>query len=295
MLEWDGFRYFLAVYRGKTLKSAAQSLSVDQTTVGRRIAALEATLGTQLFEKRSDGYFLTLAGERVLPTVEAAEDSVFSIERVIAGREERVEGLVRIAMPGALTNHWLIPRLKGLMQKYPGLELEFLTGPEVVNLSKREADLAIRLVKPTQQNLVARKFGRLELAVFGHASLWAGKGKKKPSKKEELEKFPFVGLVPNATSDLEASLLEKLQPHLRYQIRSAAWSSVFAAVQSGLGIGILPMFMTEGKSELTRIDVIDSVSMPLWLVAHPDIIRSARVRVVLDFISELSESTKLFD
>ncbi len=284
-MEWDGFRYFLAVYRKKTLKAAARDLTVDQTTVGRRISALEAALGTELFEKRSDGYFLTVAGEQILPTIEATENSFLSVERIIAGKEKKIEGVVRIAMPGALANHWFIPRLKNLMQKYPQIELEFLTGPEVVNLARREADLALRLVKPSQQDIVARKIGRIELGLYGHPSLWSGK--KRPIQKEDLEKFPFVGLVPSATSDLELSLLEKLKPHLRPKIRSTAWSSVFYAVQACLGIGVLPTFVAEREPELVLIDVVEPVRMSLWLVAHPDIIHSARVRVVIDYLSSL--------
>jgi DNA-binding transcriptional LysR family regulator len=285
MTQWDDFRYFLALHRNGTLKAAAQQLGVDQATVGRRISALEESLGTQLFEKRSDGYFLTLAGERVLPTLQATEENLLSVERIIAGRDERVEGLVRIAMPGALANHWLIPRLRRLLEKHPKLELEILTGPEVVNLARREADIAIRLVRLTQRDLVAKKIGELELALYAHSSLFSHS--RKPSKKEDLEAYPFVGLSREATSDLERVILKKIENHVRCTIRSAAWSSVFYAVQAGLGVGILPSFIAEREPKLVQLPFVEPSRAPLWMVVHPDIVQSARVRAVIDFLGSL--------
>ncbi len=104
-----------------------------------------------------------MAGERILPTLQASEEGILAVERIIAGQDERVQGLVRIAMPGALANHWFIPKLRPFTQKYRQIELEFLTGAEVVNLSRREADLAIRLVRPLQRDLIVKKIGEIEL------------------------------------------------------------------------------------------------------------------------------------
>ncbi|MBL7671291.1 MAG: LysR family transcriptional regulator [Bdellovibrionaceae bacterium] len=281
-MDWDGFRYFLALYREGSLKLAAKELKVDQTTVGRRIAALEESLGTRLFEKRSDGYILTLAAERILPTLQAMENSAFSVDRAITGQDERPTGLVRIAMPRALANHWLIPRLSNLMIENPEIEIEFLTGAEVVNLAKRQADIALRLVRPSQRDLIVRKTGEMTLGLFMHPKLL--QGRKKPQHLEQLKSFPFVGLVARATSDFEFKLLQKLEPHIRYSLRSAAWSSVFYSIQAGLGWGILPTFFEDRDPELIQINVVEPITTPLWLVAHPDIIKSARVRVVVDYI-----------
>lgn len=287
MLEWDGLRFLLALYEKKTLKAAAAELEVDQTTVGRRIVALEAQLGTRVFKKSSEGYFLTLAGERILPTVRATEQAILSLQRSIAGEDDQAVGKVRIAMPGALANHWLIPRISPLLRKHSKLEIEFLTGPEVVNLARRDADLALRLVRPTQKDLIVRKIGKIELALYGHSSLW--KRLHKPMRPEDIETLPFIGLFEAATSELERSMLRRIEPYLRYSLRSAAWSSVFNAVQSGLGIGVLPTFMVDGNKELIRLTLVDSVQDSLWLVVHPEIVKSARVRAVMDFISSLYE------
>jgi DNA-binding transcriptional LysR family regulator len=175
-----------------------------------------------------------------------------------------------------------IPRLSNLMIENPEIEIEFLTGAEVVNLAKRDADIALRLVRPSQRDLIVRKTGEMTLGLFMHPKLL--QGRKKPQHLEQLKSFPFVGLVARATSDFEFKLLQKLEPHIRYSLRSAAWSSVFYSIQAGLGWGILPTFFEDRDPELIQINVVEPITTPLWLVAHPDIIKSARVRVVVDSI-----------
>jgi DNA-binding transcriptional LysR family regulator len=282
MLSWDDFRFVLALSRRHSLKAAGRDLGCDQATAGRRIYALERELGVELFEKRSDGFFLTTAGQRILGTLEQIEAGFEGIDRGLAGRDERPEGVVRVAMPGALANFGVIPRLRAFLAAHPRLELQFLTGPEVLNLAKREADVAVRLVKPKQSELVYRRIGELKLAFYVSRTL-APRG---APKKDEILKLPFVGLFENATSRLEASLLEGLAPAPRPNLRSAAWSSVASALRSGLGWGILPTFVGDSINEVRRIEAFDTASTPLWLVVHPDVQNSARVRAVIDFLSD---------
>src|SRR5687768_7930978 len=111
MTSWDYYRYFLEIHRTGSLKGAAENIGVNQTTVGRNLTALEEETGTRFFERRSDGFVLTSAGQRILAAMEKVEETMLSVERLLAGKDERPEGIVKIAMPGALANHWLIPRL----------------------------------------------------------------------------------------------------------------------------------------------------------------------------------------
>jgi DNA-binding transcriptional LysR family regulator len=275
MLDWDDFRFILALHRKRSLKETARELGIDQATVGRRVYALEERLGTEIFEKRSDGFFLTTAGERILPTLAEIESSFLSIDRKLSGRDERIDGKVRIAMPGALANHWFIPTLGPLLARHPGLELEFLTGPEVLNLARREADLAIRLVRPKQRDLVIKRLGDLELALYAPAKRGA-----------PLDKLPFIGLSPDSTSEAEAQLLARIGPPAQAPvIRSAAWHTVFCALKAGLGMGILPSFLGDTEPKLKRVAGVEPAKMPLWLVVHPDIQKSARVQAVMEHVS----------
>ncbi len=278
-MNWDDYRYFLAVARNRTLKAAGKQLKVDQATVGRRIAVLQENLQAQLLEKRSDGYFLTVAGERIIASTENIEKMMFEMERAILGKNEKIEGVVKIALPGALANQWLIGSLRPLLREHRQLELQFLTGSEVLNLSRREADLAIRLVRPEQKDLKTKKIGVLRLGLYGSKDF----DEKSFS---DFSSMPFVGLFDSATSALERSFLKTLKFEPQYCMRSAAWSSVSAAVQAGLGIGILPTFMAEKNKSLRQLQE-DRIEAPLWLVVHPEVAESARVRVTIDYFSKV--------
>ena len=275
-MNWDDYRYFLAVARHKTLKAAGKNLGVDQATVGRRLTALQERLGAQLLEKRSDGFFLTAAGNRILESVESAEQSMLTIDRAIVGKDERIEGTVKIAMPGALANQWIIGTLGPLLEANPKLEIQFLTGPEIVNLSRRDADLAVRLVRPKQRDLKTRKVGVVKLGLY----------KAKDSGRVKLEgEVPFVGLFDYAMSELERNFVATFDFTPRYRLRSAAWTSVLASVRAGMGLGVLPTFMGAKDKALECVSV-DDHETPLWLVVHPEVAESARVRATIDHLTK---------
>jgi len=275
MFQWDDLRVFLALGALGTQKAAARSLKVDQATVGRRIKDLERQLGTKLFDKRSDGFVLTVAGEKILESAKQAEGILLNIERGTAALDQRPEGVLRVTMPGGMANHWLMPRLRDFFRQYPAIKLEFLTGPEVVNLWKREADVAIRLVEPTQRDLYFKKIGELRLAFY------------QVTKSESA----FVGLYDWAMSAAERRLLEKVAPPARVLCRSAAWSSVYYGIKAGMGHGILPSFFAEKDSSLIERKEMPSVKTPVWLVMHPDVKGSGRVKAFVEFLATMESSS----
>lgn len=290
-MSWDYYRFFLAVARLGSLKLAATKLKVDQTTVGRNVTTLENEVGARLFERRSDGFVLTSAGQRILQSIEEIEEKMFAVERRLIGRDEKPEGIVKIAMPGALANFWLVPQLGPFFEKFPEVQLEFLTGPSLVNLARREADLAIRFVEPKQSELIVRKMGAVKLQVFGHKKLFLKK--EIPQKPKDLHDFSVIGLFSEATSRGESSMIAELAPQQggkQVKIRSAAWSSVYAGVKGALGIGILPVFMVnKDNSEILPLCRDFQASLRLWLVYHPDLKQAAKVRVFIDYVSNLAK------
>jgi DNA-binding transcriptional LysR family regulator len=276
-VNWDDYRFFLFIARYQTLKLAAKHLHVNQATVGRRLAALQDRIGSRLLEKHSDGYFLTEAGNRVMAGIEVVEKEMLSIDRTILGKDESIEGVVKIAMPGALANQWLIGSMRPLLQAHPKLELQFLTGPEVLNLSRREADLAIRLVRPDQRELKTKRIGVLKLGLYCA---------KEISETSAFLSMPFVGLFENAMSELEKAFIKSLKFEPQYCMRSAAWNSVYIAVQAGIGIGIMPTFMGD-RSKTLRLIQEDKAETPLWLVVHPEVAESGRVRATIGHLSKV--------
>jgi DNA-binding transcriptional LysR family regulator len=289
-MNWDDIRFFLTLYRAGTLKAAAKTLKVDQATVGRRIDFLESTLQARLFERTAKGYVLTLAGERILSSAIDTEGTILNIERSITGLDERVEGTLRIAMPGALANHWLIPRLKGFTKEFPELQIQLLTGAEVLNLARREADLAIRLVKPTHSDLVFKKIGSLKLSLYGSKRLF--RNGDLPEDLTQLSLFPFIGLYDAAQSQLERGLRMQLSPYVTPKILSSAWSSVFYAIKADLGLGILPEFLVTDHRDLLEIKVIRPAETPIWMVLHPDLQGAAKMKAMTRFLTNAFQGEK---
>ncbi len=283
MNNWDDFRFFLALCRNNTLKLAARELKTDQATVGRRIYSLEEKLKTKLFEKRSEGFFLTVFGERIRASIEDIEGSFQAIDRKIAGKDERMEGVIRVAMPGALANHLVLPSLKPFTDEFPGVEVQFLTGAEVLNLAKREADMAFRLVRPSQQDLIVKKVGEVSLSLYGSKSLL--KKHHRLATQEDLREIPFVGLFDSSTSQAERSLLGQVRPIFKNQVlTSAAWSSVYSALSNHLGVGILPSFVAKRNVELEEISIAPSEKTTLWFVIHPEVQKNKRFAMFADFL-----------
>lgn len=285
MGRWDDYRYFQAIKRAGSLKAAAGLLRTDQATVGRRLYALEREIGAKLFEKRSNGFFLTAAGERISASIDRVEAEFDGVQRHVAGEDARLEGVIRIAAPGTVANAFLIPRLRAFTDRHPGISLEFATGPEVVNLAKREADLAIRLVRPDRKNLSVRKIGEMALGFYARPDLW-GKHPA-PRSATEVARFPFVGLSDVATSDAEAKLLSVFRTPLRLAIRTHAWASVAAGVGGGVGFGVLPDFLAAQYPEVRRLSFLPESRSPVWVVTHPDLRANARVRAFVDEIAKL--------
>jgi DNA-binding transcriptional LysR family regulator len=282
-MQWDDLKYLLAVHRGKTLKAAGAGLKVDQATVGRRLQALEKELGTQLLEKTPGGYLLTSAGEVVRPIAEEIEARVLRLERKIAGRDERVEGSLKIAAPGSLADHWLIPRLPAFLKSYPQLRVELLTSARVLDLSRLEADCAIRFVRPSHAGLVFKKVGRLRLSLYSSAS---SVKKQRPTTLAGLSSLRFVALHEEAQSELEAGLRKALEAHLTPSLTCQNWSSVLQALRAGLGFGILPSYLAAAYPDLEELSVLPAAESPVWLVVHPDLARSRKLKAASHFLQE---------
>src|SRR4051794_17942551 len=169
-MGWDDFRYFLAVHRQGSHKGAGRVRRVDPTTVGRRMAALERASGDALFVRTPDGLKLTPAGLKVLAHAERIEHEVLASERELLANPTTLAGPLRVTGGDALVNYVVLPAVAGLRAAHPDLAIELLTDTTVVDLSRREADLALRLVRPKEPALVARRLGELPFAMFGAES-----------------------------------------------------------------------------------------------------------------------------
>lgn len=293
MLDWDDFRVFLSVARAGTLSAAARLLKVDQSTMSRRLAALEATAGARLFDRTPAGYLLTSAGEAVRARVEDLESHALAIERQLLGQDESPTGQVRLAASDSFAAWFLVPRLAALHTRCPGIRLELVTGNQAVNLARREADISLRLTKPKEPNLIARRLGQAAWAVYGSTSYLLRHGK--PSARGRLRGHRVVGLDPELRGTVGARWLAKQGNLAEVPLTCNSLVSQAAAVAAGLGLSPLPCVFGDREPGVERAMPRTIGAHELWLVVHPDVKSSARVRAVMDYLTELvlSESALL--
>jgi DNA-binding transcriptional LysR family regulator len=280
--DWNDYRYFLAVARAGSLSGAARRMKVDQSTVGRRIAALEARVGARVFDHTPEGYVLTAAGERVRADVERLEGGFLDVERQLAGGDARIEGVVRVAMTDAFANAFIVDHLASLRRSHPGLSIELVTGYAPVDLSRREADLAVRLGKPPRQpNLVVRPLGLAGFALYASEAYLARRGR--PRSRGSLRGHEVVCYGGELAAVPLARFLGERAREAEVAFRANSVASVYAAVAAGLGLGVLPCVL--GRQGLRRVGSVLGRT-PIWSVVHEDLVRNARVRTVLLFLSD---------
>ncbi len=290
--EWSDFRHFLAVSRVGSLSGAARELSVNQSTVGRRLLALEASAGVRLFDRTPDGYVLTAAGETIRSEVERLEAGFLAVERKLSGGDARVSGVVRLATTEFIAAVFVTPNVARLKSIYPELSLAVSTGSPAVDLSRREADLAVRIGPPPKQpNLVVGNVGELQSGLYA-APAYLAAHRGTPIRRG-LRGHSIVGFTgPLARAEI-GRWLDAQASEAEVVFRAGTVRVIHDAVLAGLGIGALPGALA--GSGLTRIRRASGLSSQVWTVVHEDLNRSARVRAVLEFMRNVigrSEWTK---
>jgi len=282
--EWSDYRYFLAVARAGSLSAAARRLRVNQSTVGRRLASLEAAAGARLFDRTPEGFVLTPAGESVRADVERLEDGFLAVERRLEGGDARVAGTVRLATTEAFAVMFVVPHLKALKARHPELSIDLLTGIQPVDLARREADLAVRLgIPPKQPNLVVRRIGTVEFALYAAKSYLAARGR--PNLRTSLRGHTVVGYGGEMATVPIARWINENRGDAEVAFRANTISAVVEAVAAGLGLGVLPCGL--GDRLLVRVRSATLGASPIWTIVHEDLARTARVRAVLEFLSDV--------
>ena len=291
--DWNDLRYFLAIRRAGTLAGAARELRVDQTTVGRRLAALEDALDARLFDRTPDGLVLTPAGEGIVASAERVEDGVTEIERKISGEDARVQGTVRVSCSEAFVTRFLVQCLPSLRALYPDVLLEIVTTSAIVDLARREADIAVRLrprgTQPGQPDLIARQMGDLGFGVYGSRAYLARRGK--PRRATDLRNHDLVGYDEDTPPIPGVAWLRDPARGGRIVLRAQSILGLETAARAGIGLAVIPCFIGDAESSLERIGApIDWAS--IWLVAHPDLLRTARVRAVMDWLADVITASR---
>ncbi len=282
-MNWDDARVFLAVCRESTLRGAARVLGVDQATVGRRVNALEKSLNATLFLRTSEGYALTAVGEAALQSVENMERSALDLERQVLGLDDRLTGTVRVTTTDSLAIDFLIPAIARLHYAHPDVRVQMDASTQLLNLAKREADIAVRNTRPDNPDLIARRIARWPVGLFASQAYIDRHGAPEPG--SLFEGHDLVVYQPHLQSQKDLTLVS--EPLGRGRIVAALSSSLLVrrSIAAGIGIGEVPIVSGE-RDGLVRLwpDRTRPLPYDVWLVTHADLRHTARVRVVIDEI-----------
>ena len=282
--NWDDIRFFLAVYQGGSFAQAAEILKTDQSTVGRRIAGLEQYLGAKLFDRRGNGMRPTPTAHGLIDNARAIGEAVSSIERRFGGIDAQLTGVVKIAATEGLAAGWLTPRLANLHVLNPEILIEMVTGNEAADLAAREADVAIRLARPSDPKLVLQKVGIMRFGLFAAPSYASTFGI--PATLEELLDHRIVdhsGLVGRPMQPWR----DIVARHKLVTYRTNSSAVYHFAVETGYGLGLLPQYTGMMFPELIKAPIDIKISTSIWLVSHEDSNQVARTRAVIEYIRDL--------
>ena len=292
--DWNDLKFFLTIARVGKLTTAARQLDVDHTTVSRRIAALEDNLKATLFERSPQGYKLTQAGERLMGHAEVMETAAHLASSEIAEADLDLSGSVRIGAPDGFGSIFLAPRLWTLCRRHPGLDLDLVAMPRLFSLSKREADMAIVLSRPSAGRLKARKLTDYLLGLFASPDYLA---RRPPIEKPaDLKGHRFIGYIEDLIFTPELDYLPQIEKDLKANFASTNLIAQLNATLSGAGVCVLPYFVTTGMPGLVPV-LPDAVRIvrTFWMIVHADLADMLRIRVTTDFIAdEVQKERALF-
>jgi DNA-binding transcriptional LysR family regulator len=282
-MNWDDLRIFLAVARAGRLEPAGHAAGVDSSTVSRRVARLEAELGVTLFEHGRGGHQLTAAGVRLMGHAEQAERAALAARDSLTG----TEGRIRVSLSEGFGTWVIARRLSEFRGLHPGISVDLVASAGFLSPSRREADLAVMLARPTQGPLIARRLTDYGLGLYASHTYLAAAGL--PSSVEALHGHALIGYVPDLIYADELRYLNELAPGLEAKLCSSSIGAQAAMVEAGAGIGVLPHFIARQMPALHRVlaSTVD-IRRTFWLVVHRDARQLARVDAFINWLVDLA-------
>lgn len=284
-MNWDDARLFLAVARAGQMLGAARRLGLNQATLSRRIAHLEADLGTTLLARHTQGSRLTEDGAKLAEALERAEWEMLRAQNSLAREDTTVSGVVRIGAPDGFGIAFLAPRLADLCERHPGLTIQLVPVPRSFSLSEREADIAVFVGRPEKGRLVIRKLTDYSLGLYASRGYIARHGV--PADLAELtERHRLVGYVEDLIYAPGLNYARELTRQWRAEVEISSAIGQKEAVRGGAGIGVLHDYLARTDATLVPVLSGEHVIRSYWMAHHESLRDVARVRVVADFLVE---------
>lgn len=282
-MEWNDLKIILAIGRAGTLSGAAKSLDMNHSTVFRRINVIEEKMEVRFFDRLPQGYSMTEAGEAALRIAERIDNEVNGLSRELVGKDLRLQGSIRVTAPEGVSLRLLRPVLAEFLHEHPDIQIDLVVTGSALKLSRREADLAIRVTNSPPDTSIGRR-----VCEFGFA-VYASKKYLKENRNVLLENHAWL-LLEDASSWFTPAIWKKIvNPNSKVIFRSDSTSAIVNAVRDGLGVTPLPCFIGDSENELVRVEDIQKEiakekALDLWILMHPDLRHTARVKALMRFI-----------
>jgi DNA-binding transcriptional LysR family regulator len=298
MDDWNELRLVLAIQRTGSLTAAAVMLRVDHSTAFRRLKALEERLGVRLFERLAGGaYQATEAGARMAAGAERMEDEALALDRDISGRDHRLSGRLRVTSSETLGYSRLTTLLAAFRQTHPGIVVELAIDNRLLSLSRREADIALRPIRPKEGDLWGRKLAGVAWALYAAPTYLEANGGSL-SNAGEVDRHAVIGWGETTSGIAAADWLLRKAPAEAFVYRTDSLLNQLVAAKAGVGLALLPCYLGDGETNITRAlrEPIGELEGELWIVTHADLKGTARVRAFFDLVGEgLSRERELFE
>ncbi len=274
--SWDDLRLMKAIAEAGNVLGGAQAIGIDNSTAFRRLARLESALGAKLFERHRKGYELTQEGSEIFALTDRVQQDIEATSIRVSASDKDVVGHIRVATNDSLLFHLLGDIFASFQTKFPGVAIEVLTGNSSLNLSQRDCDVAIRATTNPPENLVGRRLGPIA---------WAAYESNRSQDDDEPRRWISYG---GELSDLKAAHYVNGRVGASHVVfKTSSTDGALAAVNSGIGAGLLPCYLGDASPRIVRLGPpIEELSSSLWILTHPDLRRSRKIRSFMDFCSE---------
>jgi DNA-binding transcriptional LysR family regulator len=289
--DWSDLKVFLEVARGPSLHVVSGKLGVDVTTVRRRLTNLEEMIGLSLFEKQGRTLRLTAEGERIYSIAARMETLSDEIASDATDASRDLLGVVRISTMEGFGSYYLAPKLSDLVAAHPNLSVQLVTAPHILNLSEREADISINMMKPQRGRFLIEKLSQFSVGLYAAPTYLERSGI--PESIEELPAHVFVTYVDDLISVPYVQWLPDVVDKPRVQLSCSSLVAQFHATCAGAGLAMLPAFMANSVPQLTRLFSNEiSLQRDWWMVVHRDLETVPRIRAVMDFLRTVTTRDK---
>jgi len=285
-MDWDNIRFFLAVVRSGSVSRAAEQLGVNQTTVSRRIAALEQRLGKELFDRTGSGFVITPVAERLVASAKNMAEEASTIERHVLADRHELSGKLRVTVADVCTQHLAIPAIRAFTRQYPEVDLQIIATRDLLDLTARDADVALRSTDEPPPNLVGKQVATLAYAIYGTQDIM-----KRVQANSDDDDTPCITWLGDGHT--RPPWIEKSFPNTRRVYRSTELNVMYQMARQGIGMAQMPCALCDPDPLLHRIPCryVES-GWGLWVLSHVDLRATARVRIFRDFLVDALEQQK---